>query len=333
LQAKEGLALNNGTAASAGVAALTVYDALNLLKISDVAGALSLEGLRSVKKPFDERIHTARGHRGQIECAYNLRLLLKNSRLCQEYSSQKVHDAYSLRCIPQIHGAVRDAMRYVKVVIETEINAATDNPLIFSNGDVISGGNFHGQPVSIAMDTCAISLCTLANVSERRIARLIDQGSNKIKRPGYPIDLPDFLIDESKLGLHSGYMMAQYTAAALASENKVLSHPASVDTIPTSANFEDHVSMGMHAAIKAHEVKENLESILAIELICATQAVDFSGAENLGEGTSQAYQIVRRHVKFLSGDRVLSKDFETIAKIIHNGQFLLDLESKIGRLN
>jgi histidine ammonia-lyase len=333
LQAKEGLALNNGTAASTGIAVLTVYDALNLLKISDIAGALSLEGLRSVKKPFDERIHTARGHIGQIECAHNLRLLLKDSRLCQEYSSQKVHDAYSLRCIPQIHGAVRDAMRYVKGVIETEINAATDNPLIFSDGDVISGGNFHGQPVSIAMDTCAISLSTLANVSERRTARLIDQGLNKIKRPTYPVDLPDFLIDESKLGLHSGYMMAQYTCAALASENKVLSHPASVDTIPTSANFEDHVSMGMHGAIKAHEVKENLESVLAIELICAAQAIDFSGAENLGEGTSEAYKIIRRHIQFLSEDRILSKDIQSMSELIHNGSFLSNLEEKMGHLN
>ena len=341
LEPKEGLALNNGTSAATGIAALAVHDATVLLKIADIAGAMSLEALLGVRKAFDERVQKARGHLGQIESARNIRELLNHSQLCREESNEKISDAYSLRCIPQVHGAVRDAFRYVKTAIETEANAATDDPLFFVEGDVICCGNFHGQPVSIAMDTAAVALSTLGNISERRIARLTDQSSHKIKKPTYQVELPDFLIEEEKLGLNSGFMVAQFTAAALASENKVLSHPASVDTIPTCANFEDHVSMGMHAARKAYEVKSNVEYILAIELLCAAQAIDILGAQGIdsygprgmGRGTSPAYRLIRENVPYLKDDRVLSKDIERITELIRSEQLMSIVESGIGTLS
>lgn len=327
LKAKEGLALINGTAVMTAIGALNVYDAESLLKIADTAGAMSLEAIKGLLKPFDKRVQDVRPHRGQAICAENIRLLTNGSRLCSFKSKDKVHDAYSIRCIPQVHGASRDAISFVKNIIEIEINSATDNPLFFADkSESFSVGNFHGQHVAIAMDTLAIALTTLGNISERRIARLI----NKNLSGG----LPAFLIDPSKLGLHSGFMLAQYTAAALTSENKASSHPASVDSIPTSAGFEDHVSMGTIAARKAREILRNVQNILAIELLCASQAIDLraskegSNAEELlGRGTKETYREIRKVVRFLDQDRVLSEDIEKVLNLIESGRLLLKVSN------
>jgi histidine ammonia-lyase len=236
-------------------------------------------------------------------------------------------DPYSLRCIPQVLGAVRDAVAYVKEIVETEINSATDNPLVFAENNVcLSGGNFHGQPIAIAMDHLAIALAALGNISERRIARLVDENLNR--------GLPQFLVHKDvKKGLHNGLMYAQYTAAALASENKTLAHPASVDSIPTSANFEDFVSMGPIAARKAREILVNVEYLVAIELMCAAQAIDFRGSEKLGKGTRTAYNLLRRYVPVLKDDRVLSGDIEALKVLVHNGDFVRAAENAVGKLS
>jgi histidine ammonia-lyase len=295
LDVKEGVALNNGTQFMTAIAALTVYDAERLVKAAEVAAALSLEAFIGISDAFDERVHRARPHNGQITSALNIRLLIAGSKLIT--SGEKAtkrgmypQDPYSLRCAPQVLGAVRDAIGYVRKVIETEINAATDNPLVFAEEEMcLSGGNFHGQPVALAMDILGTALTTVGNIAERRIARLIDENLSR--------GLPAFLIyEKAKKGVQSGFMTVQCTAAALASENKVFAHPASVDSIPTSANFEDFVSMGPTAARKAIEILHNVEYIVAIELLCATQGVDFRGPGKLGKGTKVAYSLVRKRV-------------------------------------
>ncbi|MEM2102937.1 MAG: histidine ammonia-lyase, partial [Candidatus Bathyarchaeia archaeon] len=321
LDFKEGVALNNGTQMMTALAALAVFDAEILLKTAEAAAALSLEALNGILDAFDERIHTARPHEGQRATARNMRLLTAESRLIlsgEEAMKKGLHpqDPYSLRCVPQVIGAVRDAVAYARRVVKVEINSATDNPLIFANDNsCLSGGNFHGQPVAMAMDFLAAALTVLGNISERRIARLIDENLNR--------GLPQFLVHKDvKKGLHSGLMYAQYTAAALASENKSLSHPASTDSIPTSANFEDFVSMGPIAARKTRAVLENVEYIIAIELLCAAQAVDFRGPEKLGKGTRAVYELLRKHAPILKEDRVLSRDIETLKAIVHGGGFV-----------
>jgi len=326
LDAKEGLALTNGTQLMTAIGALAVYDAERLVKTAEIATAMSLEALCGILDAFDERIQQLRPHQGQIISAQNIRLLVDGSKLVKSSSEaikeykREPHDPYCLRCAPQVLGGVRDAIAYVRKVIETEINSATDNPLILvEDKECISAGNFHGQPIAIALDLLGIALATVGNISERRIARLVDEKLN--------LGLPAFLVKKKgEVGLHSGFMIAQYTAASLASENKVLAHPASVDSIPTSANFEDFVSMGPIAAIKAMHILENVRYILAIELLCAAQGVDFRGPNKLGKGTRMVYSAIRKVVPMLKEDRVLHKDIESIAKLIESGQLLKVLE-------
>jgi histidine ammonia-lyase len=316
LEFKEGIALNNGTQLMTAIASLTVYDAENLIKTAEIAAALSLEALLGVSDAFHEKIHKVRPHVGQAITAKNIREMIAGSQLIQTGKEavkklNRPHDPYSLRCTPQILGAARDAIAYAKKVVEVEINSATDNPLIFPEEELcLSGGNFHGQPISLAMDILGIALTIVGNLSERRTARLLDEKLNN--------GLPAFLIPpQAKTGLNSGLMTLQYTAAALASENKVLAHPACVDSIPTSANFEDFVSMGTTAAHKAKQILENTEYIIATELICAAQAIEYRGPEKLGKETKKVYETIRGTVPALKEDKALSGDIEKIRKAMY----------------
>jgi histidine ammonia-lyase len=316
LTAKEGLALTNGTTLMNALGVLVTYQAENLAAVGDLAGALSLEALHGTPRAYDARIHAARPHPRQIECAAFMRKLIEGSTFTRPDDPLNVQDAYTLRCIPQVHGAVRDAIAYARWVMNIELNSATDNPLIFfdenNEATVISGGNFHGEPLAIAMDYLGIALAELGNISERRISRLVDTASNA----GV---LPAFLIEQG--GVNSGFMLTQYTAAALASENKVLSHPASVDTIPTSANIEDHVSMGPAAVRQAREIAGNVEKILAIELFAAAQGIDFrrkiQGEDaKLGKGTAPAYSLIRKQVPFIDKDTLMYPHIEIIRQLV-----------------
>jgi len=311
LGAKEGIALINGTQLMSALGTLFLLDAERLAAVADIAGALSLEALRGTDQPFMERLHAVRPHRGQIESARHVRELLYGSSRIVHDEYDRVQDAYSLRCIPQVHGAVRQALVHLREVLSVEINSATDNPLIFpEEGIVLSGGNFHGEPLALTLDYATTAVAELASISERRIERLVNP---------YLSGLPAFLTSDG--GVQSGYMLAQYTAAALVSENKVLSHPASVDSIPTSANQEDHVSMGAHAARKALQVLRNSQQVLAIELVTACQAIDF-GAGALGGGTAAAYRVVRAAVPHLEDDRILSHDFAMALDLVRRGEVL-----------
>lgn len=323
LSSKEGLALINGTQAMTGVGALALYDAQVLLKAADIAAALTGEALGAIPAAWDPRIQTLRRHQGQAETAENLLRLVKGSRLVTEPGQLRVQDAYTLRCIPQIHGASRTALAHVAQVVEGELNAVTDNPLLFpEEGDVISGGNFHGQPIALVMDYLAIAVAELADVAERRIERLVNPALS---------GLPAFLTDHG--GLNSGLMIPQYTAASLVSENKVLAHPASVDSIPSSANQEDHVSMGTTAARKARQVVANATRVLGIELLCAAQAVEFAGPEGLGAGTRAAYRLIREVVPPVTADRILAPDIEALASLVHTGALNRAVEEAIGPLH
>ena len=320
LDLKEGVALTNGTQMMTGLAALAVHDAKNLLNAAEVAAAMSLEALCGIKDAFDKRIHAVRPHGGQTKCAEHMRGILSGSSLVRSSSeavkrNEYPQDPYSLRCIPQVLGSVHDTLDFAGRIVEVEVNSATDNPLVFpESGECLSGGNFHGQPISAAMDYLGIGLTTVGNFSERRTARLIDERLNR--------GLPAFLIsEEGKRGIQSGFMTLQYTAAALASENKVFSHPASVDSVPTSANFEDFVSMGPIAARKAREILKNTEYIVAIELLCAAQAVEFRGKDRMGKGTKSAYQLIRKRVPRLIEDRALYKDIEVVRAMINQAKF------------
>jgi len=311
LEAKEGLSLVNGTQPSLAVGLLAMLEAENLADTADVAAALSLDALRGTPVAFDERIHKLRPYIGQLRSAANIRRLNEGSEIRESHvACGKVQDAYSLRCTPQVHGAVRDALAYVRGVFETELNAGTDNPLVFAaEGEVVSGGNFHGQPLALALDTLAIALAQLGNISERRTERLVN--------PVFS-ELPAFLT--RKPGLNSGFMMAQVTAAALASENKGLAHPASVDSIPTSGN-EDFVSMSMGAALKARQVADNVRTILAVELLCACQGIDLLAPLKTGKLAAQAQAAVRRVVPGLEEDRALSPDIEAVRRLISEMSF------------
>ncbi len=321
LDVKEGVALNNGTQMMTAIAALAVHDAENLAQTAEVAAAMSLEALMGIYDAFDDRIHSIRPYKGQIESAKNIRKFISGSKLVKpSYKAIKENkypqDPYSLRCIPQVLGSVRDTISYVKGIVKVEINSATDNPLVFSESvECLSGGNFHGQPIAAVMDYLAIALTTVGNFSERRTARLMDKGLSR--------GLPPFLIPEkARKGLQSGFMTLQYTAAALASENKSLAHPASIDSIPTSANFEDFVSMGPIAARKALEILRNTEYIVAIEILSAAQGVEFRGTNKLGKKTKAAYNLIRKKVPNLKKDRVIYKDIETAKALIQNEEFL-----------
>ena len=326
LSAKEGLALINGTQAMTGVGALATLDALRLAKAADIAAALSMEAMNGIVCAFSPEIHAARPHRGQIDAAANVLRLLEGSERTTRAGEARVQDAYSLRCAPQVHGASRDALRYVAEKVEIEMNAVTDNPIILADrGVAISGGNFHGQPMALCFDFLGIALAELASVSERRVERLVN--------PALSGGLPAFLTERG--GLHSGFMIAQYTAAALVSENKVLAHPASVDSIPSSAGQEDHVSMGMIAARKAREIYFNARQVVAIELLAAAQGVDLSRrspGRALGKGTRAAYQLIRGEVGALGEDREMYPDFRKIAALLDSGALVQAVEKAVGEL-
>ncbi len=341
LAAKEGLALTNGTTVMTAVGLLETWKAKHLAKIADIAGCLSLEALHGTVSAFDERIHALRPHPRQTECARNLREILAESEFVRDFDPANVQDAYTLLCMPQVHGACRDAIAYAEWLIKIELNSVTDNPLIFvsepsTSGnettehpevappayaggsdlviEVISGGNFHGEPLALAFDYLTIALSELGNISERRIMRLTDESSNAHI-------LPAFLTDNG--GLNSGFMIVQYTAAALCTENKILAHPASVDTIPSSANVEDHVSMGATAALKLRVVAENLETILALEAFCAAQGIDFrkrvlGNNKKLGAGTRELYARLRGKIPFIGVDEYMKRHIDSACEVIRN---------------
>ncbi|HEY9784166.1 MAG TPA: histidine ammonia-lyase, partial [Candidatus Obscuribacterales bacterium] len=339
LGAKEGLALINGTQVMSAVGTLTLLEAEHLAKIADIVGAMALEAQLGSEKPFAEVIHEIRPHKGQAQSAKNLRNILRDSELMESHADcPLVQDAYSLRCMPQVHGASRQAFHHVRQVLETEINSATDNPLVF-DGYALSGGNFHGQPLALALDYLGIAIAELANISERRTERLVN--------PALSNGLPAFLTHQG--GLHSGFMIAQYTAAALVSENKVLAHPASVDSIPTNANQEDHVSMGMISARKARTILENTRKALAIELLAASQGLDFRTGNwgkplrhetcppdkpqlMPGKGVDAAYRFVRKHIDHMDQDREIHRDFQIAEKLIASGELLKAVEAEVGAL-
>ena len=320
---KEGLALVNGTQAHTAIAALALADARRLWGVSHVAGAMSLEALLGTPVPFDPRIQQARGQLGQDDSAALLRDLLADSEIRESHRSgdPRVQDAYSLRCMPQVHGPALDAIRFAGELITRELNAATDNPLVFEDGTLLNGGNFHGQAVALALDVLAIALTNLATMSERRIDRLV--------HPDFNQGLPPFLARDA--GLNSGFMMVQVTAAALASECKVLAHPASVDSIPTDGNKEDVVPMAMGAALKARRIVHNVRHILAIELLCAAQGVDYRAPLTAGRGVARAHRAVRSIVPRLDDDRALSGDIELIAEALAAGRFDAEASPTTGK--
>ncbi len=315
LEAKEAISLINGTQGMLAVGILALLAAETLVDSADVVGALVLDALHGTDVAFDERIHKARPHRGQIKTAANLRLLLEGSELRESHRDcGRVQDAYSLRCIPQVHGAVRDTLSHCRGVMEIEANSAVDNPLVFltgnGEGDVLSGGNFHGEPLAFALDFLGIALTALAGISERRIERLVNPSLNE--------GLPPFLA--AGAGLNSGFMMPQVTAAALASENKVLAHPASVDSITTSGNKEDYVSMGMTAALKLQRIVTNTRNVMAIEAMAAAQALDFVAPLKTGKRGQAAHAAIRAVCPTMDKDRVMYKDFARIAELIASGK-------------
>ncbi|HVI92775.1 MAG TPA: histidine ammonia-lyase [Anaeromyxobacter sp.] len=313
LQPKEGLALVNGTQAMAAVGTLALMRAERLATVADLAGAMTLEGLLGSHRPFLPEIQAARGQPGQIAAAARLRELLAGSELNASHQGpdcHKVQDPYSLRCMPQVHGAARDGLAFCRGVLAREVNGATDNPLVFPDtGEIVSGGNFHGQPVALALDVLAIAASHLAAISERRVEQLVNPSLS---------GLPPFLAP--RLGLDSGFMIAQVTSAALVSENKVLCHPASVDSIPSSAGREDHVSMGMTAALKARQVVENVRTCLAVELLVAAQALDLRAPLRPARKVAEAHARIRTVVPHLSEDRPLHRDIEAVCRLVDEGR-------------
>ncbi|MBN1485455.1 MAG: histidine ammonia-lyase [Chloroflexia bacterium] len=325
LQAKEGLALNNGTAVSTALAGLALYDAEHILLQAEIALALSLEALRGVPDALDERIHRLRNQPGQIASAAHVRRLLQGSDLVG--SAARVQDAYSLRCAPQVLGAARDALAFVRQVLERELNAVTDNPILFPElerpNKALSGGNFHAQPVALAADFLSIAIAEIGSIAERRIFRLLTRQLSD--------GLPPMLVQDS--GLNAGLMIPQYVAAALVSENKTLAHPDSLDSIPTCEEQEDHVSMSANAARHARQVVWNVARVVAIELLCAAQAVDLRLAglpgARLGQGTAAAQRAVRQRVRFLEQDRFLQPDIENLAGMVQRGELLREVEAAL----
>ncbi len=323
LLSKEGLALINGTQAMTAVACFAVRDAIMLAKQSEINLALSMEALEGISDAFDPRIHLARGQKGQISTASNLLRIIEGSEYITRQGEKRVQDAYALRCSAQVIGASKDAIEFVKQKVEIEINAATDNPLIFGEDAVISGGNFHGQPIALPMDFLGIAISELANISERRLERLVN--------PALSNGLPAFLAPDG--GLNSGFMIVQYSAAALVSENKVLAHPASVDSIPSSANQEDHVSMGTIAARKAYSIATNAKNVLAMELMGACQGIDLREKRQLGKGSSVAYEVVRKQIPFVGKDRVMYTDINQFVEILESQELIHKVEEAVGELS
>jgi len=322
LQAKEGLALINGTQVMASLGCLVTTEASLLMKNAQVAGAMSLEALKGTSKAFDHKIHQVRPHPGQLRCASNMRRIVAQSEIIASHKNcEKVQDAYTLRCIPQVYGPILETIDYARKVLEVEINAATDNPLVFpEEEEVISGGNFHGEPLAFIMDYLGIALAEIGDISERTIDRLVNP---------HVSGLPPFLAHHS--GLNSGFMISQYTAASLVSENKVLAHPASVDSIPTSAGQEDHVSMGSIAARHAWSILHNVEYVLSIEMLTAAQGIDFHPFKP-GKGTAAAHQIIRKHIPHVEEDRPLYRDIETVREMVVSGEIVGAVEQAVGSL-
>jgi len=314
LEAKEGIALLNGTQAMAAVGGLALYRAERIARVADVAGAMTLETLKGTPVAFDERIHAARPHRGQTAAADHLRELLRESQIRESHveNDPRVQDAYSLRCMPQVHGAVRDALTHAREIVEIETGSATDNPLVFAeSGEVLSGGNFHGAPLALAFDYAAMAMTDLISITERRIDRLVNPDANE--------DLPPFLT--SHPGSASGFMMLQIVAASLLSEARILAHPASVDNVPTDGGKEDHVSMGLTGASKLRSIVGLAEMITAIELIAAAEGLEYRAPLRPGRGVSAAHELIRQRVPKLTSDRAMSREIESIAEAIQAGEF------------
>ncbi len=323
LQAKEGLSLINGTQISTAIFAEALLRARHLAKIADIAGAMTVEATKSSLKPFDQRIQAVRPHPGQIACANNLRRLLTDSEIMVSHADcSKVQDAYSMRCMPQVHGTLRDALDYAAQVVSREMNAATDNPLVFADtGEVISGGNFHAQQIALVSDLVCAACTDLSSISERRVENLVNPDLS---------GLPGFLTPHP--GLNSGMMIVQVLAAALVSENKSLSVPASVDSIPTSANREDHVSMATAAARKCRGVVTNATRVLACELVCAAQGIEFHQPLRPAAGVRAAYCHLREHIRPLGRDRTLHRDLEAAERLVRSGSLLAEVEKVCGPL-
>jgi histidine ammonia-lyase len=318
LQPKDGLSLVNGTQFMCAYAAWVLEKSRHILKLADLIGAMSLEALQGSIKPFDARIHEIRPHRGQIITAENIRILLQQSEILDAHRlCGKVQDPYCLRCIPQVHGASRDSLMHAALVVETEINSVTDNPLVFDNGDILSGGNFHGEPLAQVIDLAKIALAEIGNISERRTYLLLEGHDG----------LPDLLMEET--GINSGFMIPQYTAAALVSENKVLCHPSSVDSIPTSQGQEDHVSMGSVGALHLYQVYHNLEQILGIELFTAAQALDFRRPLRPGKGVEIAHKMVRKYIPHAEADHYFRDEIEKSVSLIRTGSLLAQVEAEL----
>lgn len=325
LQSKEGLGLINGTQFMCAYAVHCLLRLRHLLKVADLAAATTLEAARGSAAPSDARIHAARPHPGQRESAANLRALLRGSRILPSHAHcAKVQDPYSLRCVPQVHGAVRLAFAHARTVVETEANSATDNPLVFPDGTVLSGGNFHGEPLAFVLDYLAIATAELASISERRIYMLLHGDTIG------DLKVPRLLMKDT--GLNSGFMIPQYTAAALVSENKVLAHPASVDSIPSSLGQEDHVSMGAISATKLLQVVKNTETVLAIEFMCAAQGLEFLRPLRAGRGVEAAFAAVRRLIPFAQADRLFHDDIQTALALVRSPTLVAAAEKVCGKL-
>ncbi|WP_018591595.1 histidine ammonia-lyase [Terrisporobacter glycolicus] len=321
LGAKEGLALINGTQCMTAVGAITIYDALNLMKTADISLCLTMEALNGITCAMDERVNLVRPHKGQFNTAKNVLTMVEGSEMVTKQGQLRTQDAYSLRCSPQIHGASKDALEYVKNKLEIEMNSVTDNPIIFPGEDqkIISGGNFHGQPMALSFDFLGIALAEMANIAERRLEKMVN--------PALSYGLPAFLVNHG--GLNSGFMIVQYSAASLVSENKVLAHPASVDSIPSSANQEDHVSMGTIAARKARDIMDNVRKVIAMEILTSVQAIDLRGKKKLGAGTEAAYNIVREHTPFIDKDRIMYKDINICEDLIKDNLLVEAVEEAL----
>ena len=330
LEAKEGLALINGTQYMASLGTLALLEAERLCTVADIAGAMSLEALKGSDAPFDARLQAARPHPGQAAVAKNLRALLAESEIMESHKDcGKVQDAYSLRCMPAVHGATRDALSWVRQVLEREVNSVTDNPSVFlrddGGADIVSGGNFHGQPLALALDLAAMAVAELANISERRVEQLVN--------PALSTGLTPFLAPAGPMsGLHSGFMIAQVASASLVSENKVYCHPASVDSIPSSAGKEDHVSMGSISAKKLLSVVENVKNALAIELMTAAAGVDQRAPLAPSSGVAAAHATLRGKVAPMTEDRPLYGDIEAVARLIDDGSLVASAAERIGAL-
>lgn len=321
LKAKEGLALINGTQAMTAVGSLAFYDAVCAARIADIVGSLSMEALTGLLNAFEERVQLVRPHKGQGLVARNVRTLLNGSEIMKTSEGKRVQDAYALRCTPQVHGAVRDVLASARATIEIEMNSVTDNPILFTeDGAVISGGNFHGEPIAFTMDFIGIAVSELANISERRLERMLDPATSE--------GLPKFLASDG--GLNSGYMICQYSAASMVSENKVLAHPASVDSIPSSANQEDHVSMGTTAARKLRSIVENTFSVLAFELMAAAQGIDYR-KEKPSPIMQKVYDLIRAQVPALAEDREIRIDIDKMNRLVRSGELEKLVHSEYGQ--